>query len=135
LGRHDRRLVRRGYGANRGTELSIPIGDCDYSVSNRWLRLGNPDVVFERANVRSRDRTRSRELTPEHFFSNCTLSLPGLSQTALAKPIGTRHTSVSQWELGDHSPPLTIVPELAETLGVDVAVLFKAVKKQGRKGE
>jgi transcriptional regulator with XRE-family HTH domain len=52
----------------------------------------------------------------------------GLSQTALAEAIGLPQGSVSQWETGMHSPPATIIPDLAKTLGVAPGDFFTTAK-------
>lgn len=43
----------------------------------------------------------------------------GLTQTALAHRLGTRQTTVSEWERGASKPDISLWPRIAHELGVD----------------
>lgn len=47
-----------------------------------------------------------------------------LSQTELAERIGSKQRNVSNWEMGETSPPFDILPTLAEALAVSIAELM-----------
>ena len=48
----------------------------------------------------------------------------GLTQASLAQAIGVSHKAVSKWETGGGSPDLSLLPLLAQTLGVEVGCLL-----------
>ena len=54
----------------------------------------------------------------------------GLTQTALADMLNISNRTVSKWENGDGFPDITILPELAEALGVSVDELLKGEKSE-----
>lgn len=54
----------------------------------------------------------------------------GMTQAALADKLNISNRTVSKWENGDGFPDITILPELAEILGVSVDELLK-----GKKGD
>ena len=53
-----------------------------------------------------------------------------LTQTALADKLNISNRTVSKWEHGDGFPDITILPELAEALGVSVDELLKGEKSE-----
>ena len=54
----------------------------------------------------------------------------GITQTALADKLNISNRTVSKWEHGDGFPDITILPELAEALGVSVDELLKGEKSE-----
>lgn len=49
----------------------------------------------------------------------------GLTQTELAKKVGVSSPAVvSQWEVGRYNPTPTLIPKVAEALGVTPKYLF-----------
>jgi transcriptional regulator with XRE-family HTH domain len=59
-----------------------------------------------------------------------------LTQAALAKTVGVKQSALANWEAGDHSPPVTKIPDLARALGCEIVDLFaesKPVRKRRRK--
>lgn len=54
----------------------------------------------------------------------------GLSQSALARRIGTSQSAVSQIEAGDRSPSYGMLVQLADALGVSLAYLMGASIEQ-----
>ena len=57
-------------------------------------------------------------------------SIP-LTQAELADRLGISHQAVSQWERGETLPDITLLPELASLLGVDVNTLFGITASSG----
>ncbi len=53
-----------------------------------------------------------------------------LTQTALAEKLNISNRTVSKWENGDGYPDITILPQIAEILGVTVDELLLGEKKQ-----
>lgn len=49
----------------------------------------------------------------------------GMTQTTLADKLNISNRTVSKWEHGDGFPDITIMPELAQVLGVSVDELLK----------
>ncbi len=47
-----------------------------------------------------------------------------LSQTELAERIGSKQRNVSNWEMGETSPPFDALPALADALAVSIAELM-----------
>ena len=54
----------------------------------------------------------------------------GMTQTALAQKLNISNRTVSKWEHGDGFPDITILPELADILGVSVDELLKGEKSE-----
>ena len=52
----------------------------------------------------------------------------GMTQATLADKLNISNRTVSKWENGDGFPDITILPELAEILGVTVDELLKGEK-------
>lgn len=52
----------------------------------------------------------------------------GLTQTELAKKLGTTTGSVGSWERGEFAPRPKRVPQLAEILGVEPKEIFLILK-------
>ena len=48
----------------------------------------------------------------------------GLTQEALAQPLGVTFQAVSKWETGVSAPDIQLLPQLAELLGVHIDELF-----------
>lgn len=48
----------------------------------------------------------------------------GLTQKQLAQKLGVTNKTISKWETGEGYPDITIIPQLAETLGVSIDTLF-----------
>ena len=53
----------------------------------------------------------------------------GLTQSALAELLGLSNKAVSKWETGEGLPDVSLLPALAEILGVSVDELLKGEKK------
>ena len=47
-----------------------------------------------------------------------------LTQAELADRLMVSHQAVSQWERGDTLPDITLIPAIAEALGIDINALF-----------
>ena len=60
----------------------------------------------------------------------------GLTQRQLAERINVSDKAVSKWETGNGCPDVSLLPELAETLGTDVSVLLcgRIDKNESEKG-
>ena len=54
----------------------------------------------------------------------------GLSQSALARRVGTSQSAISQMEAGDRSPSYGMLVQLADALGVSLAYLVGAQVEQ-----
>ncbi|MFR5875572.1 MAG: helix-turn-helix domain-containing protein [Eubacterium sp.] len=60
----------------------------------------------------------------------CTLRKEkGLTQAVLAETLNISNRTVSKWENGDGFPDITILPDIAETLGVTVDELLEGKRK------
>ena len=47
-----------------------------------------------------------------------------MTQAELADRLMVSHQAVSQWERGDTLPDITLIPAIAEALGIDINALF-----------
>ena len=56
-------------------------------------------------------------------------SARGLSQQQLAAKLFVDRSTIARWESGDRMPDLSIVPRIAESLGVDTSTLFSVVQE------
>lgn len=55
----------------------------------------------------------------------------GLSQQQLAAKLFVDRSTIARWESGDRMPDLSILPRVAECLGVEIATLLSVVQESG----
>lgn len=55
----------------------------------------------------------------------------GLSQQQLAAKLFVDRSTIARWESGDRMPDLSILPRVAECLGVETAALLSVVQESG----
>lgn len=52
----------------------------------------------------------------------------GITQTELARRMGVRQNTITQWELGNRQPRAEMLPKLADTLGCTLDELLRAAR-------